>query len=342
VPVDFGIFMTIPSPDAVDSAATLYGRAIEMAVAAEQLGFTHVWLAEHHFTNYSTSPRPLVLLSHLAAKTRSIRLGTAIVPVPLHHPLIVAEELALVDVLSGGRVDAGLGKGYAQYQYDRLGLAKDDQARFLESLDVIELALTQQLFEYHGEVFEIPETRLYPQPIQARMPMWLVVNTSERFTVAEAARRGMNLFTGVLEPLSKLTHPRNTYPELFPPALDGVRIGTQRPVYVAETDEEAREVAEQARWNGRITVALRHKFASIRAGVALDVAFPREPDTDTMLDEYLVVGTPETCIRQLQRIRDGLGADYFSCSFWFGRLSHERVLASMSRFARDVLPALRR
>jgi alkanesulfonate monooxygenase SsuD/methylene tetrahydromethanopterin reductase-like flavin-dependent oxidoreductase (luciferase family) len=83
-----------------------------LAVVAEELGLSHVWLAEHHFTNYSYSSRPLVLLSHIAARTHRIRLGTTIVPLPLHHPLIFAEELAILDVLSGGRVDAGFGKDY--------------------------------------------------------------------------------------------------------------------------------------------------------------------------------------------------------------------------------------
>jgi luciferase family oxidoreductase group 1 len=339
--MEFGVFLTIPSPGGTAPAAELYGRAFEIAALAEELGFSRLWLAEHHFTNYSTSSRPITLLAHLAARTQRIRLGTAIVPVPLHHPLIVAEELATLDVLSNGRVEVGLGKGYAQYQYDRLGLEKGkDQARFLEAMDVIHAALSQRLFTYRGDVFQIPETRLYPQPVQSPPPFWLVVNTTDRYTVAEAARRGWNLFTGVLEPLSRLTNVRQVYPELFPPALDHLRVGTQRVVYVAESDAEARAVAEEARWNARISVSLRHDFESIRDGVAVDQPLPWEPDADLMLDDYVVIGTPDTCIRQLQRIRDGLGADYFSCSFWFGRLEHAAVLRSMQRFARDVMPAL--
>jgi hypothetical protein len=135
--MQFGVFLTIPSPDGDQTAQALYARAFAIAEEAEALGFSKLWLAEHHFTNYATSARPLQLLSHLAARTQQIRLGPAIIPIPLHHPLVVAEELATLDVLSGGRLEVGLGKGYAQYQYDRLGIDRArDQGRFLEALVV--------------------------------------------------------------------------------------------------------------------------------------------------------------------------------------------------------------
>src|SRR3546814_6546977 len=102
----FGIFLLMQSPTAQPSPE-IYARALEIAEMAEQLGFEAVWLAEHHFTNYSHSSQPFVLLSYLAARTRRIRLGTAIVPLPLHDALLVAEQAATVDVLSDGRLELG-------------------------------------------------------------------------------------------------------------------------------------------------------------------------------------------------------------------------------------------
>ncbi|WP_118179561.1 LLM class flavin-dependent oxidoreductase [Paraburkholderia phosphatilytica] len=336
-----GLFLTMPAPDPhAQPAAELYRRALEMAEAADTLGYTHFWLAEHHFTNYSHSSRPLVLLSHIAARTRNLRLGPAIVPLPLHHPLVVAEELTTLDVLSGGRVEIGLGSGYQAYQYERFGLVKGAApARDQEAIDVLLRAVREPLFSFNGEHFQIPRTTLVPQPLQRAMPLWLVVNSSRRESVELAVKRRANLFTGVLEPLSQLTNVRTQYTDLF----DGIaplRIGTQRPVYVAQSDAEAREAVEHARWNGRATLRLRHGFGDVIDGRVPADPLPNEPADDVLRSDYVVIGTVDECIHQLRRIRSGLGCDYFSASFWFGALAHEQVMQSMRRFATHVMPVL--
>lgn len=337
--MQFGIFMTMQSPEAAP-AAEVYARALDIAQASEALGFAKLWLAEHHFTNYAYTSRPLVLLSHIAAKTSRIHIGPAIVPVPLHHPLIVAEELATIDVLSGGRVEIGLGKGYQQYQYDRLGLVKgEDELRYVEAIEVIRRAMHTPTFSFMGERFQIPSTRLYPQPLQRRAPFWLVVNSSKRESVAHATRSGMHIFTGVLEPISQMINVRTAYPDLFAAADPGLIVGTQRPVYVAENEADARDAVRASRWNGRATVRLRYDVANVHDGVIVTQPIPGEPGDEQLLDDYVVIGTPDDCIRQLRRIQAGGGCDYFSCSFWFGDLPHDRVMASMERFAKYVMPA---
>lgn len=337
--MQIGIFMTMPAPQP-QAAAEIYRRALDLACTADTLGFSHLWLAEHHFTNYAYSSRPLVLLSHIAAHTRHLRLGPAIIPVPLHHPLVVAEELATLDVLSGGRVEVGLGSGYQQYQYDRFQLNKGESAeRDDEAVTVMLQALREPVFAHSGSHFEIPRTHLVPQPLQAAMPMWLVVNSSRRESVERAVRHRANLFTGVLEPISKLTRVRLQYPDLAP-WLAQARIGTQRPVYVAQSQAEAGEIVEQARWNGRVTLRMRHNLGQVIDGVVPDAPLPDELPDQVLRDNFLVVGTADECIHQLERIRAGLDCDYFSASFWFGALPHERVMASMRRFASQVMPAV--
>lgn len=335
--MQFGLFLTMPAP-APRPAAELYQRAIDMAAAADQLGYSHLWLAEHHFTHYSHSSRPLLLLSHIAAHTRHLRLGPAIIPVPLHHPLVIAEELAALDVLSGGRVEAGLGSGYQAYQYERFQLVKGAAPeRDDEAIDVLLRALREPLFSYMGEHFRIARTTLVPQPLQAAMPLWLVVNSSRHASVAKAVQRRANLFTGVLEPISKLTNVRLQYPDLAA-GLASLRIGTQRPVYVAQSEAEASEAVEQARWNGRATLRLRHDMGEVIDGVVPAQPFPDEPSEQALRDDFLVIGTADECIHQLRRIQSGLGCDYFSASFWFGALPHDKVMASLHRFADKVLP----
>ena len=119
--------------------------ALDIAQAAEALGYGNIWLAEHHFSTYGYLARPAQLATYLAAKTTRLRVGTAVIVVPLHHPLVIAEEIATLDLLSGGRADIGLGRGYQHYEFERLGLELDtSRARWEESVDVIARRLTDQ------------------------------------------------------------------------------------------------------------------------------------------------------------------------------------------------------
>jgi alkanesulfonate monooxygenase SsuD/methylene tetrahydromethanopterin reductase-like flavin-dependent oxidoreductase (luciferase family) len=340
--MQFGVFLLMASPTGRPSEE-IYRRAIEIAQAAEELGFSNLWVAEHHFLNYSYSSRPLVLLSHLAARTRRIRLGPAIIPLSLHHPLIVAEELAAIDLLSGGRLEIGIGKGYQKYQFDRLGIDMERAPqRYVESLDILGLALNQPEFSYEGECFRIPTTTVFPRPLQQPVPLWLVVNTTRRETVAEAIQHNANMFTGGLEPISRLVNIRDTYPDLFATARPGTRIGTQRQVFVTDNAAEAERAANEARWHARVSRSLRLNAEQVERGIVQAPPLPEEPDTELILDEFIVAGTPDRCVSQLRRIQQGLGADYFNCSVGIGDLPQAAILRSMERFSKDVMPCFAR
>src|SRR5436305_793789 len=164
--MNFGTFLLMQSPSARPSEE-IFARGFEMAQAAETLGFRSVWLADHHFSTYGYLSRPAQLATFMAAKTTTLRVGTAVIVVPLHHPLIVAEEIATLDLLAGGRVDIGLGRGYQHYEFERMGLELDHaRARWEESVDIILKAFTGKPFTYDGKLFKIPETTIFPQPLQ--------------------------------------------------------------------------------------------------------------------------------------------------------------------------------
>ncbi|HEY3902103.1 MAG TPA: LLM class flavin-dependent oxidoreductase [Chthoniobacter sp.] len=334
--MEFGIFLTMPSP-AAQPSREIYDLGVELVLRAESLGFTRAWLAEHHFTTYSYSSRPLLFLAYLAARTSRIRLGTAIVPLPLHQPLLVAEEVATIDILSGGRVDLGLGKGYQKYQFDRLGVEKrDDAANFFEPADVIRLALLGEPFVFEGQHLRLPETRIFPQPLQQPVPLWCVVNTQRPEMLHFAIERGMNLFTGVLEPISRL---RNVRKDLGDTLSRASRIGTQRPVFVSRDPKEIEIALEEVRWNARVSVSQRHNFGQVIGGRALAEILPDEPTSEQILEDYVVFGSPEECVRQLRRIQEGVGCDCFNASFWFGALPADLIRRSMDLFAAEVMPA---
>src|SRR2546422_1324767 len=145
----------------------IYARGVEMAQAAEALGFRNVWLAEHHFSTYGYLSRPAQLATYIAAKTTRLRVGTAVIVVPLHHPLVIAEEIATLDLLSGGRLDVGLGRGYQHYEFERFGLELESgRARWEESGHITMKSVEGGAFRYDGKPFQIPETTIFPQPVQ--------------------------------------------------------------------------------------------------------------------------------------------------------------------------------
>ena len=341
--INFGTFLLMQSP-AARSSQEIYARGVEIAQAAETLGFGNVWLAEHHFSTYGYLSRPTQLATYIAAKTKRIRVGTAVIVVPLHHPLVIAEEIATLDLLAGGRLDVGLGRGYQPYEFERFGLELESgRARWEESIDILLKALSGKPFSYDGKLFKIPETMVFPQPLQQpRPPIWITAQSPE--SVEAAVRRGFNVLTGGFGvPIERMAEFRRLFDRLvgeFKPTHP-LQVGVQRAVYVAESQADARAAAEEARWNMRVTLSLRNQYERVEQGHAIPVPAPKEPDTDDLLDRFLVIGTPDTVIRQITRVRELVGISHFNCSFWFGDLEHARVMRSMERFAREVLPAFR-
>src|SRR5947199_3759854 len=152
--IKFGTFLLMQSPSA-RSSQEIYTRAIDIAQAAEPLGFRNIWLPAHHFSTYGYLSRPAQLATFIAAKTERLRVATAVIVVPLHHPLVIAEEIATLDLLAGGRVDIGLGRGYQHYEFERLGLELDSsRARWEESVDILLKAFAGAPFTYDGKLFK--------------------------------------------------------------------------------------------------------------------------------------------------------------------------------------------
>ena len=174
----FGVFQLLHSADK-GPAKEVYDNALEQARLADELGFEGIWLAEHHFSSYGYSPNPLTFAVKIADQTKHIRIGTAVVVLPLYHPLRLAEEIALTDQLTDGRLEVGLGRGYQRYEFERLGLDLDDsRPMFDEALEIIQLALTQESFRYEGKYYQLPETTIFPRPLQQpHPPFWIAAQS---------------------------------------------------------------------------------------------------------------------------------------------------------------------
>ena len=193
--MEFGIFLLLQSPSARPSAE-VFARGTEIARTADELGLDSVWLAEHHFSTYGYLSRPLMYALHLANNTQRIRVGTAVVVLPLHNPLVVAEEVATVDLLSGGRFDLGLGRGYQHYEFERFGQdLGQSRARWEEGVDIMLQAFAGEPFAYEGEYFLFPRRASYRRRCNVPTLLFGVVGQSPE-SVAATVRRGFNLVTG--------------------------------------------------------------------------------------------------------------------------------------------------
>lgn len=341
--MDFGTFLLLQSPSA-KCPQEIFQRGIDIAKHADRFGLDSVWCAEHHFSTYGYLSRPLQLATHIAAVTERIRVGSAVVVLPLHHPLIVAEEIGTADVLSNGRLDVGFGRGYQPYEFERLGLSLDDsRAMFEEAVDVILKAFEGEPFSHQGKHFSFDETSVFPLPVQEpRPPIWVVGQSTA--SIAATVKRGFNLVSGGFGvPVERLREFRKSFDEIdvSPNVKSQIRISTQRPIYVTNDEAELPEIIEQARWNMRVTLSLRQGLERVEKGKAIAVPFDKEPTDQELLDNYYVMGTPKRCIAKIQELQEVMGIDHFNANFWFGDLAHDRVLRSMELFAKEVMPAFK-
>ena len=339
--MEFGIFALMSRQDLSRSAAETLHQGIEQIVAAEELGFQSVWLAEHHFSSYSVIPNPLHLAVTLAERTKKMIIGTAVLVVPFFQPLRLAEDIAMVDVLTGGRLRVGVGRGYQRYEFERYGLTVDDsRPLFEENMEILRLALSQETFSFKGRYFDITETALQLRPLQQPYPeMWVAVSTPE--TIGWAVQHEYALITSAgARPTDHIRRVRRTYDEQLQAAgkpLDNAKFALQRYCYVTDDRPDALEAAEHVLWTYRIAENYRAGSGPANDGIADSTPRAGEPSPEELVDR-LIFGDPETCIQRLQRDVDDCRPTHLSLVTSFGGLQPERALRSMRRLAEEVLP----
>ena len=327
---------------------------------AEPLGFDSLWVTEHHVTPYGLGPDPLEVMAYFAGKTESISLGTAVVVLPWHHPVRVAEEIALLDSLSGGRdLQIGFGRGVAPREFAHLQIDQNEsRQRFDEGVEIIKLALTEDTFSYDGEVFHIPETHVRPQP---RNPTAIVDNFLCAFgspvSLQSAASRGLRpAFTQgkppeeIREQVIEYNRVRiaNGYPAVQPMVAQWL--------FCAETEEEAWEGAVQYMGANSLEINFHYEIQQKRELFATIKGYEHYAElgkiqAEIPLDEKAkaeafaagqVWGTPDMIIQKLQEIQDLTAAQEIICQFKYGGMPMDRAEKSLRLFAKEVLPALQK
>jgi alkanesulfonate monooxygenase SsuD/methylene tetrahydromethanopterin reductase-like flavin-dependent oxidoreductase (luciferase family) len=328
----FAIFHLMESPREKDYAE-LEAELAEQCVYAEELGFDCIWLAEHHFDrDYGLCPSTMMYAVRLAAATRRIRIGSLVVVLPLNHPLRVASEAAFADVLTGGRLILGLGSGYAPYEFAGYDVDLDSRReRFVEGLEIVKRALAGETFSHSGRFYSFPELTCYPRPLQRPLPIWLTANSAG--TSVFVGQQGAPLvLSGNSLPLDVLRENFAAYREAFEQAGHAGRphCALNRMVYVADSDRQARADAEAG------TIAYLKRQASVfNAGQVLD---PNALSYEQLAGNMFTHGSPDTCGANIALLERELGLDYMVCKFYVKGLTHRQVMASMRRFADEVMP----
>jgi len=333
-----GLFHSIQWPEGSDQSDR-YEQALAQACAADRLGFDSVWLTEHHFSRHGIVSDSLTVLGHLAARTSSVRLGTAVSVLPLHHPLRFAEAAATVDQLSRGRLDLGLGLGYQPGEFSGFGLdIAEKQDRFTEALEVLRRVWsTDGPVTFEGRFWSFTDAAPQPRPFQRpHPPLWLATAGPEGLATCAAEDCGVLLPQGTS--LTVTAQQMKLYHEALADAGSGpdrARVYLARAAHVAPTDEQAWTEAE-----GPYKDFLGYADKLRRARAGSDPGGRSPFDLDADLRDSALFGSPDTVLARLRAISE-LGIDRVMLFLHMGGLPHEKIMSSMELLAREVLPVVR-
>jgi alkanesulfonate monooxygenase SsuD/methylene tetrahydromethanopterin reductase-like flavin-dependent oxidoreductase (luciferase family) len=354
--VRFGTYYFFQAPPGHDHAGIIRGE-LEQAEWAERLGFDSVWLTEHHFIEYGLSVDPATLAAAIAARTRRVRIGLAAAIVPFHHPLRLAEQMALVDIISNGRLDVGVGRGNRPVEFRGYDVPQqENRERFDEAMQIVLAAWTEERVRFEGRYYRVPEARVIPKPVQQPHPPMYQVCVSKD-GIENTARRGWAMLNSVLHgPPDVLVESRDTYVEALQKAgrspaeiaaLLG-RWGVSRQIYVAPTDAEAfADAREPEMWYQEsfrrfvLPERIEDAHPSLQPGFRTLAERLGHVSWESLLrDRTLIFGAPDTVAEHIEAMRR-LGVGQVLCWMNFGGLPPDKIRRSMELFAREVMPRFR-
>jgi alkanesulfonate monooxygenase SsuD/methylene tetrahydromethanopterin reductase-like flavin-dependent oxidoreductase (luciferase family)/pimeloyl-ACP methyl ester carboxylesterase len=354
--VKFGIFYVLECPD--HDFARAYREMLEQISYAERLGFDEVWLAEHHGTDYGSMPSPQVAAAAIAERTERMRIGIAVSNLTFDWPVRIAEDYAMVDVLSGGRLDFGVGRGYQPQEFHNMGVGDiqgESREVFVEALEIVRGLWSKPVgepFSFHGKHFDLDNVDCRPTPVQRPTPPIYIASISPE-TLDLAADQGYNML---------VTPTLMTMPELNAFVVDAKRrlrdhgrdiLDLDFPmnwqIHLADTEETAVENARDA-----LTWYFDAALAAVPQGPEVPPTYERYAELVTATDEaggmtveglrdggVVYVGDPDGLIRQIDALHDETGLQHLICWMRFGGLEHEKVMRSLELFAEHIIPRFR-
>jgi len=323
----------VPSLDG--SVNQFYRLMFEQMEGLEELGFDDLWVTEHHFGEYGgTLPHPPIFLSAVARSTRQIRLGVAVSVLPLHNPFEVAESYAMLDVISNGRLEFGIGRGAESIEFIRAGVSQENsRLQMQETFELVLQAWSDEPVNFHGQFFDFTDVRVLPKPIQRpHPPIWVGGSRSDE-TFQWAGAKGYNMMT---------------LPYLFPDEL-GDRVKTYRKALIGAGHDPATHqilgkfhiyVADSLDQAVREATPYLHNYhATHRAADPNRKMGARSDFASQMEQGFIIAGDPQRCIDAIHRWREDVGLTTLSGTFHFGGLPQKMALKNIRMFAERVMPA---
>ena len=297
-----------------------YESFIDYVVEADRLGFAQLFMVEHHFTGQGQVSASMTVLAYLAARTRAIRLGTAVVVLPWHNPVLIAEQVATLDLLTGGRVDFGVGKGYRKAEFDGFCIPVDEASeRFDEAMEIIRKAWTTEgRFSHHGKRWHYDNIVVEPEPLQRpHPPLWLAAGSHD--SIRRAAREGYNLLLDQLAQVDQIIQRIAIFREecaRIGRAYDPMMVATARPLQMIHHESERAQAYET-----------RKRVLGVIGDLARDKLADRVED-----DTAPLLGLPEEVIQRLKQLEAGGATNILL-------VDPNASVANLRAFAREVMPA---
>ena len=362
--IEFGLVYEIcrPAPfDGFSSEADAYWQALEQVCLADGLGFEHVWEVEHHFLEgYSISSAPEVFLSAVAQNTRRIRVGNGVrlLPPPFNHPARSAEMAAVLDIMSKGRYDFGVGRSITEAELGGFGIDPQDSRPMLDEVlpEIVRMWTENPYPGFEGKYFSMPERPVLPKPVQdPHPPIWMACTQPSSFDLAADYGIGVLAF-GVGAPGDVVDSLKRYKQRIANPARQVGKVVTNAvaPATLMFCSEDTRKALDmgavaalwyrapdcQALRLGRKEVAGYEYYGQLANDPEFVARFLR-PLEDAMNDEYSLIGTPDKVAQGVQAYVD-IGADQIICLIQAGRIPHEEIMASLRLFGEEVMPRFRR
>ncbi len=311
-----------------------YHQFVDYAVAAEALGFVSVFLTEHHFTGLGQASSPLTLLGHLAARTTTMRLGTAVTVLPWYNPIMVAEQAATVDVLSNGRLDFGVGRGFRAAEFEGFGQSMDEaSARHEEALEVVLKAWTTVgRWSHQGRFWSYADVVAEPTSVQSpHPPIWVGAGSPQ--SLIGAADAGFKVLLDQVASFEKtgerIAVYRDRLAELGRDYSAGTDVAVTRSLHLVAGRRE-REAAIRERVEQFANLAV---LTNSRSGPQNRMAAEYSSDIRTATEEGAIIGDVDECIERLERLRDA-GAEYVLL------IDRHNSPEALRVFAQEIMPAL--
>lgn len=335
-----GLFSMQTHPENPSSHAELYKQTLEQVKLAEEVNFDSAWISEHHFLEDGYCPSPSIIASAMAAVTKRIRIGSAGIILPLHNPVRVAEDAAVVDNISNGRFDLGVVLGYRKDEFDGFGISmKQRPSRMEEGIDVIIKSWTQDQFSYEGKRYKFDNLNVTPKPVQKpHIPIY--IGAFEEPAIRRAGRLGYPLLIGPGRTMQMVRDTIGFYNDAAQKAgknPDKVEHILLRETYVGEDKKKSKEEAD------KYIISMYKYYFSL--GVKMFVRGKQLTGLDDPLFEHLpeerfIIGDPEDCIKEAKRYRDELGINYIACRMVFPQATDKTISKCLELFGKEVIPNL--